>query len=1052
MPINPYINRFRDLLLAVPEGAYFAQEGIVLPFRDSPYVLRFTTDAVAGALFGVFVNGDFQGVVNADALGNLVISVTLLLGTNEVRLVEQGTQEATVSTITTRNYAVWLASHADQFEILDDYIDEVQLDLSLDTCFTADLEAIWGNYLSQPNDISYDLEAYRDVLRQLYLGYRLFGAKVRGMYTGVSAFTSVDPLDFFRRSHGKRWVLGESFLENPYFNVWPHAVAPTPTIPGIVLERLSPMAPIGAASLNWNPLTNIVTYTDVSGAYTTVLERTKYAKSLAVPLSGVTLGAPNGATPLGDDGLLEFLVGPARLQWTAPGEAGPGPAVAVPISGAYMLAALGGSALVVTVDTTQLPAYDTSIDVTIQETFVDREYEFTGIVAAATIITAQGPFAILPAANVLEIELDQKGIVTVTLPIGPAIVAAAVALAINNALVVDPRYGVPYAAAAVVVGVNYVVLTGASVLPQASIVLHASSAMQVVFGILPTNQPKLIRNAIETRAVITVSDSTLLPLAPAASAFTVYRSITPDSWRVTSTGLSLTQHLTPRFSQSDYRLICTSIGPAIEVWRSVDMRKLDKYLGFEFRISAWLTVFGGACNAYLECSFDDGVTWQTSAAHALVAKASPLLLSDFIMDTYILDPYATSFLVRVRVTGPGGAFSVFLDNVQLDQPEVSARCLKVNTIPRSRHRAEFGHLMWAWCPDVLTTEEQDAIGFATPPLFVEGQIDKLSAAHVQIDRFDVSEIDPVTGEPANLKGICKEADWPFATLTNLTAVPRVPSRLTHVVPTVFGEQEETLVVAGGPPYLATLAYVADMDPDNSMLLRDGVPMLQTMWSWSSSTVVQINAAIWSSTSVYVMRYRALYQILSPAIDLEATWGDYVWYADYHLHTRFDAERLEVDTEVDLFVDYGTFRAVLDRPAVPDTDVSTLYRDDGTELIEIPRYGWEFIDSYTVSLAGEFMKANSLYRLRYKRVAMNNEDAITTTLEVRSAINIPGLAVATWIPIEKGAAVKTDALLRYHQLRLTFAGVEYDGDLRCFSLTMKGLNLFGVGGTIPGLRP
>src|SRR3972149_314054 len=164
MPLNPLVNRYRDLITLVPEGLFYGFDGTVVPFRDSPYVFRFTTDA-PNRQFGVFLNNIFQGVVNSDALGNLTVSVKLMLGENTLEVVDGFTQERTKSVLTARNYATWLAAYAQEFERLDDNIDTIRLDSTLEECFSSDLETVWGTRVDQPNP-GYDTETYRELLQR----------------------------------------------------------------------------------------------------------------------------------------------------------------------------------------------------------------------------------------------------------------------------------------------------------------------------------------------------------------------------------------------------------------------------------------------------------------------------------------------------------------------------------------------------------------------------------------------------------------------------------------------------------------------------------------------------------------------------------------------------------------------------------------------------------------------------------------------------------------------------------------------------------------------
>lgn len=958
MAIDPTINRYRDYMSLVPEGAFYDRDGIVVPYRDKNYEFRFTTDAPSH-LFGIFLNGTFTGTLSSDALGNLVVSIHLDLGENVLEVVQSETQERIRSFVTCRHYAGWGAAYADELERVDDYIDEVRLDSNILQAFIADLEAVWGERVGQPNNIGYDPETYRNVLHELLQAYRLFGAKVKGHEVAIAAFCQVPPLDYYRKFDGKRWVLATNFLTNGYFDKCTHSVSPVPAIPGLTLSRLSADVVTGAASLSWHPIffsaINVVTYSDSTGSYSISIDRG-----------------------------------------------------------------------------------------------IDGDYALGGPGKQACRSGVAGPFSLFLFANSLQLDIDCKGLISISLPIGAAVTAAQVATAINAALATDPRYGIFYNSIASDIG-GAVVLRTFTTGPAAIISFYPSSAMQAVFGLGDVLHPlpQEVRGYIDSVGMVSVTNA-LLPAIAQSAAFIVYAAPNPDDWFVTGTGTIEAQ--APRRNQvSTMSLHVTSAGADIIIRKRVDARA-DKYKGFEFQTSAWVRTVMPGCSAVFGRSFD-GVLWEESAAVPIPAVTNYYQDGFPISDTFIFDPDATSFDIRIRVIGPGSAFDIYFDRVAVTQPEISGEFLRHNTILRNRHRSFFGHLVWAWCPDLLSVEETQALGFGAPPNLLKGQIDRIGAAHTQIDRFDVStpEYDYVAGVK-NLKGCIDEAAWASSTLYGLELVPGAPSRFSYVRPTVAGVIDVPVVFGPSAPHYGAVTVPSDRSMLGTLVLRDGVPITQNGWSWFSATVIQLDPSFFNSGSTYSVRYHALYQAETAPIDLGEFWEQYVWFADYYGFFRYSAQRTETEIVAPIVLDYGSFQAALDRRAVMDVNISKLVRDDGVEVYELPKDGWGFADPYTVRIDGSYVKVGALYTLTYREIGMTNDSVVSTVFEVRSSTTEAGLATATYKAISRNQAIKTHNSYRYHQLRATFSGIDDLRDLRVSSMTLKGLNLFGSGGTIPGLRP
>jgi hypothetical protein len=677
-------------------------------------------------------------------------------------------------------------------------------------------------------------------------------------------------------------------------------------------------------------------------------------------------------------------------------------------------------------------------------------YVVPGEELPAVIVSLPGPFNIVLGLNdTLEFDLDSKGIIQITLPPGVQN-NAAIAASINAALNADLRYGVAYNTAASVFGGSVrfrliSVLTGDS----ASLRIYPSNGVSTVFGLTSTDLPKAISGFTDTLLDLNVVTESL-PLVNVIAPVVIAKSPLPTGWIALGGSASLS-HQNPRLSAVvDTNLLLTSLGSDVTLSKQV-VAEASQYKGFSFTLSCWLSTQSVGVTLYLGASFDGGATWIESTAIPVTQTDDPFVLPTNYQWDFIYDPDATDLWVRLRLSSGGPAFSLNVADVQLEQKFVTAAYTASNTIPRYRHRSFFGHLLWGWSPVRLSAFEQESIGYA-PFSNPKGQIDKLSAAHTQIDRFDVTEYDLITDEPLNLKGVINEADWSFATLTNLELVAMNPTRFSYVRSiTSAPVLTEQLTFPNAPPYNAVLPLKGDQDQLASILFEGEVPLPQDQWSYVDAQTINVVNASFDPNAVYTLRYNPLLQAESDVIDLGPSWSDYVWYSDYHLYQRFSAENAELDQDIVLFVDFGSYTATLDRPANIDVNTASITRTDGTSEVELPSDSWSWLSPLVISFDGRAIVKGAIYRLKYREVGQKHEPVISTTFEVRSGPNPAAVLLASYKQIGRNTPIKTHNLNRYHQLRLTLRGLSDIRDLRLSSMCFKGLNAFGVNGTIPGLR-
>lgn len=233
-------NRYSELLEAGPKGSFWDAYGLVLPFRDSAYEFLFTTGE-ATKEYQVFVNDAHVGPVATDALGDVIVTVTLGLGRSEIKLVGDASGDTFRAYVVTRNTATWLAAYADVFESIDTSIEDTRNALKLESVNSSFIEDVFGRTLAQPNDIGFLQEGYRRLLRELRQGFRFWGGRLAGVRQVVNAFTDVNPL-VLPKSWRPSWILGTQLLANNEFSTLGRVTSTDIVSPAV--------AALGASNLN----------------------------------------------------------------------------------------------------------------------------------------------------------------------------------------------------------------------------------------------------------------------------------------------------------------------------------------------------------------------------------------------------------------------------------------------------------------------------------------------------------------------------------------------------------------------------------------------------------------------------------------------------------------------------------------------------------------------------------------------------------------------------------------------------------------------------------
>jgi hypothetical protein len=273
---------------------------------------------------------------------------------------------------------------------------------------------------------------------------------------------------------------------------------------------------------------------------------------------------------------------------------------------------------------------------------------------------------------------------------------------------------------------------------------------------------------------------------------------------------------------------------------------------------------------------------------------------------------------------------------------------------------------------------------------------------------------------------------------------------------------ETLtLVLNGANYEALLDYYSDQDQDNAILYADGIPIPNDMWSFYVDPITNYNyiriLATWfpaslSTASVYTIDYALLYQFTTSYLDLGTTFQDYCWLVDYFLWERTNKVLGEYAAETPIYFNTENGRAYLTKKSTANMSLAKLFVQTSTDLMEIPKSNWRFIDDRTVELDKVYLVNGQYYLDHYEKRVYSSCD-LTVVFEHRSAESTNACSIATWNVVERNDNVYVHQASnphQFHQLRLSISGIRDLRDFRIRSLYMKGLNLHSTTPNVPGL--
>ena len=1214
--LQPPVYRFNDLVDAVPKGPFYVSKGIVLPYKSLPTTLRLET-GLATTKFWIFVNENMVREVMSDANGNIVFNYILPLGEVEITIIDQASGLKQTSYCTVRDWALWLAAYADAFDAIDSEIETTQNDLMIETATINGVDDHFGDAVGTYNNLGQGLDTFRKMVHGIRLGYRNFGSRYGGLEAVVAAFTQVPPLGYPRRFWGPNWRLDQSMLKNHRFLRRSHdiydAAAPT-NVTGVTLVGVEPdvlSAPVNHR-LGYTVATNMLTW-EPAAVPGTPVEANDGSLFLPGPNSAVPafiLGQGPGMVLSGVVSRLYLNVddlGTVMVDFSLwPGYPLPTVAqVAAAINGTLLADVRYGGAYAAfaSVYNTKLLLQSpvaagsqiivehgsgnaASVVIGVKPGDIQcNKNPFTGV--EIVDVGATGAFASLFGNFYIEYRYDEG----VTPPTR------------------ELRYKTPWAPVGAWTPVTqngYYTLYDAALngfcrvycffddMPELAAPWPAISLVTITSSAY-LGYNRSVSNLAQTQGLWVSVDKDNLPVGNTADIIKVYDDVddlfveTPDDWSI-NIPAGFTSYLeysdviqgkeTPLSPNSAFkwRLINAGI-QTMQLTSRVELTPMPRpgprgtnypqrntglfydYEGFTARFSVWARNYNAAAATItLEFSFDNGGTWVSSAAQAIVTDTGGLGYEDPTQVSFetIIPAAVTDNGVLVRITPncPAGSIDISIDSPSVEVKYISSRYLERDTVARSRHRQYFGELVYVWSPEELTTKEREYIGLphkspsvtspfsgmvisgvssdttagvgvleyeynslpdtrrvrwysygdtvgawvplvadgtylvysadgsyltidvtytllsvlsGTPPAtsstrsitisdttIIQGHSRRISPAHASIDILDATEYDPTTGSPLNLWGAIYEGDFAFGTAVNLDIGSADPFRYGYLYPSDENVEGEELTVAAIAPHLATLTYQSDQDQTEAVLYEDGVPVSNDSWQFISSTQVQVlttGLSPYNSSAVYTLDYNLLYQYTTHYIDLGGAFQDYAWFADYFLWERMENEEVEYLNTVPVYFNFENGRAYLDASSDMDMSVAYLTRYDGTDVKQIAKRYWRFVNRTTIEIDTSQLIATAQYFLTHNEVRVYEVSGITTVFEHRSGVDGASCSVAAWETIERNEnryVHQAAAGHQVHQLRLSVSGIRDVRDIRIHSMVMKGLNIHGVNPDLNGM--
>lgn len=1041
MPNNPGlnldltpVNRYNDLIDALPRGIFYALNGIRIPFQGTkPYDLVIQTSQPL-RVFGVFANGIFKGEVTTDSNSVARFSTTLQLGRNVVELEDDVTGRRIQTVLDARYMHVAHAALAQVIEDIDENIQASFEDRRLELATSSSIGDVWGKKLLHPNTPAYQHEAYREQLQEIHQAYRMWGGRQQGLDNVVGAVTTVTPFQKPFRSFGPRFVIGNSFLRNAQFQTRDRSqFTRASNIPGVTaLSAIGASNQLGAGTLTFTFVGQTLAWTTPGGAIGPAVAVGAggtfrlLGAALVARLDGRTNG-PFAVVAATNDRLRLNIDGRGSIDITlTAGGAQAGAAVAADINAALIAdprygAPYGATASVLVTDRIRLAGVTVGTlgSLILENIAADAYFTVFGYPwVRSTLSLGEGI-----GSTILDLVSSDD------FPDANAATGTFRAWLARNTVREE----------VIEITANNRTLDQLTALAPGLVIAKLAGDTAEVLGAFPY----ATFGSANDQQGITVTVTLPLPGVNDTETVTLLGSNVSDFWLADNASLA---DLAPYGFFEFEELNLTNDGTGDTTLEAEADRRAFQYLEWPFTLSMWVkNRHTASINVRLGVNFGSG--WVESGLFAIPSVNStggdrPRFVS---FDT-VLPATATRFGVRIRHDAAAIGQVIEVSHAALRQPNVTALSLGINTVPRSEHRAYLGELIYIWSPNALATTEQRLLGLPHATTTPKGHVDTIVPAHVEADRFDLSIY--AGGISTNVRGAFSEAELFAGTLTNMGLTVRTPARRSFVSPSrisrVTGERLTFPTVA---PFNATLAVTSNQNQAGAVLFENGISVPNNRWVFLSATSIQVTSGFVPG-AVYTIDYDALIRFESAAIDLGALFADFVWYVDLATWRRYEPLRRVVTKTEQLVFNQQTFRATLADRSDQDKTATSLVETNDLAVRVVPSAGYRYLDNRTILIDSTEFKATAAYSMRYGSLRSVPTVVPTVTIERRRAVNLVALAAAPYAVTQKDAVLP--AAGRFLQYRITIGSVADLRDFRLLSVGAKGLALLGAG-SLPILK-
>lgn len=741
------VNRYADLIKAIPPGPFYDSRGIVVPYRHGNTDVRLETEN-PNTTYILYLSGVYSGSVTSDINGNVVFSRHLERGETEVKLLNSETGDSLISYVTVREYALWLIAYAETFESIDDDWKEAYNDIFIETVTINGVEDRFGKEIRTYNNVDQDLDDYRKMLQELRLAYRNYGARFRGFETAVAEFTQVPQFGYSRRLWGPNWTLDQSMLINARWKERSHVVSYNGAgITGVSLERVEPDVPSGVAahviqydatldSLRWGTLLTPGPFIPANDGPLFLPGPPSTVPAFILGLAGLfSLGATETALYL-DDGTGTVTV-PLTTGWPTPTSA----QVVTDINTAmgYALASVYNGKVLLT----NLPA---NPRLEIEDGFQNAAVQIFGVEPGDIKFApnVMNGVTIISVSGSPNIELNSELQYRYDGSVSPATRE----LRWRSAFAAWSPW-VPITADGTYLIVDTLAVTLKVHCYEDDMDVLSSPWPATTSVLFDLGYGKEARQIEQTQGLWVQVDTTQLPAINTFDFVDIVDDATagyaelPDNWwllfptpttgttmlesRIVTDKIKLYEpspafrvHLQDGFStvhELASRVLQYPMprpGPRGQNYPQLSPGLFYDYEGFEAKLSGWVSsTTPGPTTAILSFSFDNGTTWVSSAPFPVVQDAGGSWYEDFTYVEFstIIPAGLTDngVLVLVTIEDPG-VIDVMLDSFRVDVEYITSRVLTSNTVARTRHRQYFGELAWVWSRDALNLTEEEYIG------------------------------------------------------------------------------------------------------------------------------------------------------------------------------------------------------------------------------------------------------------------------------------------------------------------------------------------------------